>query len=319
MTGRNDVHILNFIHPSVHAALEEEFGARRLWEAPNPALSLSDLAGSIRCLVVDGGPVDEELLAKLPRLEIVASYGVGVDRIDVAAAVRRGILVTNTPGVLDDEVADHAMGLLLATLREYLHADRHVRSGNWRAGDYRLTASLRGRAVGILGLGRIGKAIARRLDGFGIEIAYCGRDRQKDVPHEYFADVRRMAEKVDVLINVAPGGSGTRHLIDASVLEALGPHGVFINVGRGSTVDQAALVAALESGTIHAAGLDVFENEPHVPDDLKRLENVVLTPHMGAGTEVTRVAMGKLLLDNIADWSAGRRPRTAVSGKNVPA
>lgn len=318
MTGMNEVHILNFIHPSVHAELESGFGARRLWEAPDPGRSLSEVADATRCLVVDGGPVDERLLAQLPRLEIVASYGVGVDRIDLAAAARHGIVVTNTPGVLDDEVADHAVGLLLATLREYLHADRHVRLGKWPAGDYSLTASLRGRSVGILGLGRIGKSIARRLEGFGVSISYCGRHRQPDVPYEYIADLLQMAEKVDVLINVAPGGPGTRGLIDARILEALGPQGVFINVGRGSTVDQPALVAALKRGTIHAAGLDVFDNEPHVPEDLKQLDNVLLTPHMGAGTEVTRVAMGRLLLDNVADWFAGRGPRTPVPAPKVP-
>lgn len=312
MTGRNEVHILNFIHPSVHDELERGFAARRLWEAPDPGLSLSEVAATTRCLVVDGGPVDESLLSKLPALEIVASYGVGYDRIDIAAAARRGVVVTNTPGVLDDEVADHAVGLLLATLREYLHADRHVRSGKWLAGDYRLTASLRGRSVGIFGLGRIGKAIARRLEGFGVEISYCGRHRQPDMPYEYVADLLQMAQKVDVLVNAAPGGPGTRKAIDARVLEALGAQGVFINVGRGSTVDQPALIAALKDGTIHAAGLDVFDNEPHVPEQLKQLDNVVLTPHMGAGTEVTRAAMGRLLLDNIADWFAGRGPRTPV-------
>ena len=319
MTGRNDVHILNFIHPSVHDELERGFGARRLWEAPDPVQSLREVAATTRCLVVDGGPVDEPLLAKLPALEIIASYGVGYDRIDVAAAARRGVVVTNTPGVLDDEVADHAVGLLLATLREYLHADRHVRSGKWPAGDYRLTASLRGRSVGIFGLGRIGTAIARRLEGFGVGIGYCGRHRQPDAPYEYFDDLLQMAQKVDVLVNAAPGGPGTRKRIDARVLEALGPQGVFINVGRGSTVDQPALVAALKDGTILAAGLDVFDGEPHVPEELRQLDNALLTPHIGAGTELTRVAMGRLLLDNITDWFAGRGPRTPVPQTKVRA
>ena len=309
-TGR-DVVILNTIHPSVHEALERDFGAPRLWEAPDPDRMLAEVAPDVRLLVVDGGPVDEDLLERLPKLEMVASYGVGYDRIDVAAAARRGIVVTNTPDVLDDEVADLAILLLLATLRELLHADRHVRSGQWPKGDYRLTGSLRGRSVGIFGLGRIGKAIARRLEGFGVPISYCGRNRQ-DVRYEYVADLRRLAEKVDVLVNAAPGGQATRGVIGAAILKALGPEGVFVNIGRGSTVDEGALIAALKDRTIHGAGLDVFANEPAISAEFAKLDNVVLTPHIGAGSHVTRIAMGRLLLDNIADWRAGRAPRTPI-------
>ncbi len=312
MTPREDLVILNTIHPMVHSELDKAFRVHKLWESPDPERVLAALAPTLRGLVVDGGPVDEKLLARLPRLEIVASYGVGYDRIDVEAAARRGVVVTNTPGVLDDEVADLAILLLLAVLRELLHADRHVREGRWPSGDYRLTGSLRGRSVGIFGLGRIGKAIARRLEGFGVKIAYCGRNRQAAMPYEHVPDLRQLAAQVDTLVNAAPGGPATRGVIDAGVLRALGRDGVFVNVGRGSTVDEAALIAALKDGAILGAGLDVFEGEPRISPEFARLPNVVLTPHIGAGSHVTREAMGRVLLENITGWFAGRGARNPV-------
>lgn len=312
MAATVNILILQPIHASVVTELEKAFHLHKLWEAKDPEQLLATIAPTVRGIVVDGGPIDDDLMSKFPKLEIVASYGVGYDGIDAVAAGRRGIVVTNTPGVLDDEVADMCIGLLLATIRELPQADRYVRSGKWLTGDYRLTATLRGRTVGIFGLGRIGKAVAHRLEAFGVSISYCGRTKQPDVRYEYVPGIVHLAQKVDTLICAVPGGKTTRHVVNAEVLSALGQDGVLINIGRGATVDERALLAALESGTIRAAGLDVFENEPNVPEQLIRMENVVLLPHVGSGSFATREAMARLVAGNIADWFAGRGPRTAV-------
>jgi lactate dehydrogenase-like 2-hydroxyacid dehydrogenase len=226
------------------------------------------------------GPIGQALFDKLPKLEIVSHFGVGYDNVDVVEAGRRGIVVTNTPGVLTDEVADLTLGLLIATVRELPRAEQHVRTGEWRKRAYPLTATLRDRSVGILGLGRIGKAIATRCEAFGLTVAYHGRNRQVGSPYEYFESPHELAQAVDVLIAVTPGGSETRHLVDARVLEALGPNGIFINVARGSVVDEDALIAALRSKTILAAGLDVFENEPNIRPEFLELNNAALLPHV---------------------------------------
>jgi lactate dehydrogenase-like 2-hydroxyacid dehydrogenase len=223
--------------------------------------------------------------------------------------------VTNTPDVLSDEVADTCLGLLLMTVRELPQAERWLREGHWVGkGNYPLThGTLRGRTVGILALGRIGKAIAKRCEAFGLEIAYHGRRRQEDVPYRYYDSLVGMARDVDILISVAPGGPETYHVVDAEVLAALGPQGTFINIGRGSVVDEGALVQALKNRTIMAAGLDVFENEPHVPAELIALDNAVLLPHVGSGSHHTRRLMGQLVVDNIASWFAGKGPLTPVA------
>lgn len=312
MTAKADILVLDPIHETVITELEKTFRLHKLWQAADAESFLSGIAPSVRALVVDGGSVSDELLSRFPKLEIVASIGVGYDGIDAVAAGRRGIVVTNTPGVLDDEVADMCIGLLLGTIRELPQADRHVRSGKWRAGDYRLTSTLRGRTVGIFGLGRIGKAVARRLEAFGVKICYCGRTKQPGVSYEYIPGIVELARKADTLICAVPGGKGTRHAVNAEVLSALGRDGVLINIGRGATVDEHALIAALESETIHAAGLDVFENEPNVPEQLMRMDNVVLLPHIGSGSFATREAMARLVVDNVVDWFAGRGPRTSV-------
>jgi lactate dehydrogenase-like 2-hydroxyacid dehydrogenase len=296
--------------PFTMADLETRFTVHRLWESPEaetlariPAIAASTLAGGI----------GEDLFARMPALRVIANFGVGYDNIDVTAALARGIVVTNTPGVLDEEVADLAMGLLLATLRRLPQADCFVREGRWPQGAFPLSPSLRGRKVGILGLGGIGKAIARRLDASSIEVAYHGRTPQPAVPYAYFATPRDLAEACDVLIAILPGGAETRHIVDAEVLAALGPQGVFINVARGSVVDQAALVEALQQGTILAAGLDVYEDEPHVPAELMGLDNVVLLPHLGSASLVTRTAMGRLMADNLSAWFETGKPLTPVA------
>jgi lactate dehydrogenase-like 2-hydroxyacid dehydrogenase len=271
------------------------------------------------CLLTD--TVDTSLLdAAGPQLKIVANVAVGYNNIDVPACRSRGVIVTNTPDVLTEEVADTALGLLLMTVRELSAAERYLRAGRWPAeGPYPLSPSLRDRTVGIVGLGRIGMAIARRLEAMKVSIAYHARRARADAPCRYYADLRAMAADVDVLLVIVPGTASTRHLVNADVLEALGPDGILINVGRGSVVDEAALVSALREGKIRSAGLDVFANEPHVPPELIALPNAVLLPHVGSASVHTRHAMGQLVVDNLASWFQNGRPLTPVAETPWPA
>jgi lactate dehydrogenase-like 2-hydroxyacid dehydrogenase len=294
--------------------LDREFAVHRLWEASDKDALVDGLARSCRFLAAGShAAVDGALMNRLPKLEIIANFGVGYDTIDAQEAGRRGIIVTNTPDVLNEEVADTAMALLLATVREVPQAERHVRAGKWLSGGYRLSrATLRGRTLGIVGLGRIGKAIARRAEAFGLTIAYTGRTRQADVAYAYHPSVLALAEAVDTLLLIVPGGEATRNLVDAAVLKALGPDGILVNMARGSVVDEAALVAALRDGTILSAGLDVFAEEPRVPQALLAMENVVLLPHIGSASQHTREAMGQLLVDNLTSWRDRGVPITPV-------
>jgi len=308
-----DLLLLKPMQPSVMEGLAERFTLHRADTAPDLEAFYAEVGPRIRAMATGAqAPVDAALLARLPNLEIVASFGVGYDTIDTATAAARGVVVTNTPDVLSDEVADLTLGLLLATLRQIPQADRYLRAGHWPTKPYPLTPTLRGRTVGILGLGRIGRAIATRLEGFGVQIAYHGRRRQADVRYAYHASLLDMARAVDVLVVVAPGGPETDGLVDAGVLAALGPQGILLNVARGSVVDEEALVAALKAGTILGAGLDVFAREPHVPADLVAMDHVVLLPHVGSGSVHTREAMGRLVVDNLVHWFSGRGPLTPV-------
>lgn len=306
-----DILILRPVMTVVTDQLARRFPLWRLWEETDREAFLARTGPQIRGAVA-GGPVDAGLVARLPALEIVANFGVGYDGVDTAACAARGIVVTNTPDVLTDEVADLALGLLLATVRELPQSDRFVREGRWLEKPYPLTSTLRGRRLGILGLGRIGRAIASRAAAFGLDIAYHGRNRQPDVPHAYYDSPVALAAAVDILMVVAPGGAGTRHLVDAAVLAALGADGVLINVARGSLVDEEALIAALEAGTIRAAGLDVFADEPRVPARLIARDDVVLLPHVGSASVHTRNAMARLVVDNLVSWFDGRGPLTPV-------
>jgi lactate dehydrogenase-like 2-hydroxyacid dehydrogenase len=252
-------------------------------------------------------------MAGLPKLEIIANFGVGYDSIDLPSAMARGIIVTNTPDVLNEEVADFTVGLLLSTIRELPQADRFLRDGKWLKGAYPLTQTLRDRTIGMVGMGRIGHAIAKRIAAFDVPIFYHSRKPQPDVGHRYYPDLKTMATEVDTLIVIVPGGAATNNLIDAGILAALGSRGVLINVARGSVVDQNALIDALRDGTIHGAGLDVFADEPNVPTALTGLSNVVLVPHVGSGTHHTRATMGDLVFDNLRSWFAGKGPVTPVS------
>ena len=291
------------------ATLEARFTVHRLWQGVAP-----DVLARVRGLAAStlAGPLGEALFAQLPALEVIANFGVGYDNIDVAAAVARGVVVTNTGGVLDEEVADLTLGLLLATLRQIPAAERFVRAGQWLQGNFALSPSLRERRVGIVGLGGIGKAIARRLAGFAVDIAWHGRTAQPAVAWPRYPSVEALARACDVLIVIVPGGPATRHLIDARVLAALGADGVLINVSRGTVVDEAALIAALQSRTILAAGLDVFEHEPQVPQALLDCDNAVLLPHIGSASQVTRQAMGQLMADNLSAWFDTGRALTPV-------
>jgi lactate dehydrogenase-like 2-hydroxyacid dehydrogenase len=256
---------------------------------------------------------DKTVLGLFPKLEIVASFGVGYDHVDSTYARGRNIVVTNTPDVLTEEVADVAMGLLIATLREFVKADRYLRSGLWTTQNYPLSVgSLRDRKVGIVGMGRIGQAIARRLEASRVPVVYHSRKPAAGVSHKHYPDLIEMAKAVDTLIVIIPGGAATAKMINADVMKALGPRGVIINVARGSVVDEPALVSALKSGTILAAGLDVFANEPKVPEELKAMQNVVLLPHIGSASVVTRNAMDQMVVDNLKAWFAGKPPLSPV-------
>jgi lactate dehydrogenase-like 2-hydroxyacid dehydrogenase len=257
---------------------------------------------------------DKTALGLFPKLEIVASFGVGYDHVDSTHAREHNIVVTNTPDVLTEEVADVAMGLLIATLREFVKADRYLRSGLWTTQNYPLSVgSLRDRKVGIVGMGRIGQATARRLEASRVPVVYHSRKPAAGVSHKHYPDLIEMAKAVDTLIVIIPGGAATAKMINADVMKALGPRGVIINVARGSVVDEPALVSALKSGTILAAGLDVFANEPKVPDELKAMQNVVLLPHIGSASVVTRNAMDQMVVDNLKAWFAGKPPLSPVA------
>lgn len=258
--------------------------------------------------------IDADFIDAFPNLEIIAGFGVGYDAIDAAHAGTRGVMVTNTPDVLNDEVADTAVALLLNAVRELPKAEAYLRAGQWAGnGAFPLSPlTLRGRKAGIFGLGRIGKAIAHRLEAFGLSIAYHNRQPASGVDYAYFTTLRGLAEAVDTLIVAVPGGKETEKVVNAEVLTALGPSGVVVNIGRGSTIDEEALTIALADGTIAAAGLDVFENEPHVPEALLALPNATLLPHVGSASVATRKAMADLVVENLVSWFSEKRALTPV-------
>ena len=299
---------------SDHAAarIAESFTMVRI-EKADPAFVTPELAQSVRGIAAFGG-IKADLIDALPNLEIIASFGVGYDSVDAGHAGARGVMVTNTPDVLTEEVADTTIGLLINTARELSRAEAYLRAGRWAGeGPYPLTrATLRGRRAGIFGMGRIGLAIARRLEALGIGVAYHNRRPVADLAYDYHPTLISLASAVDTLISVVPGGASTLKAVDAAVLSALGPNGIFINIGRGSTVDETALAAALADGTILAAGLDVFADEPRVPQALLDLPNATLLPHVGSASVHTRNAMADLVADNLLSWFSEDRPLTAV-------
>jgi lactate dehydrogenase-like 2-hydroxyacid dehydrogenase len=313
--ARPDILVIGKPTPFVSGLIEPAFTLHKLWEAADPQAFLAEIGSRVRGAIAGfggHGPVGADFAALLPNLEIISSHGVGYDHIDARAMGSRNVIVTNTPDVLTDEVADLAIGLLLATIRQLPQSDRFLRAGLWLKGTYPFTTSLRTRSIGIVGLGRIGKAVAHRLAAFGVPIAYHGRTRQPDVGYRYYPSLRDMAEDVDTLISVAPGGAATHHMINAEILKALGPEGIVVNVGRGTVVDERALIEALASKTILSAGLDVFEDEPRVPAELIAMDHIVLLPHVGSASHHTRQGMGQMVVDNLTSWFSGHGPISPV-------
>ncbi|HEY5278127.1 MAG TPA: 2-hydroxyacid dehydrogenase [Pseudolabrys sp.] len=258
--------------------------------------------------------VDGAFLSQFPKLEQISSFGVGYDHIDAKWAGEHRIIVTNTPDVLNEEVADTALGLLLCTVREFPQADRYLRAGKWPSAHYPLSkATLRNRTVGMVGMGRIGKAIAKRLEAFGMPVVYHSRNPQAGVGYKHYPKLLDMARDVDTLMIIVPGGASTQHMINAEVLKALGSTGIVVNMARGSVIDEQALIEALKNRTIYSAGLDVFAKEPHVPKELSEMDHIVLFPHLGSASEATRAAMDQLVVDNILAWAAGKPPLTPVA------
>ena len=317
---KRDVLLIGARKPVLVKGLESKVNLHYLLEAKDPDAFVKEVGSRIGAIAVayTSNKVDGGFMARFPKLEQISSFGVGYDHIDAKWAGAHGIVVTNTPDVLNEEVADTALGLLLCTVREFPQGDRYVRAGKWPQAQYPLAkATLRDRTVGMVGMGRIGKAIARRLEAFGVPVVYHSRNPQ-DVAYKYYPKLIDMARDVDTLMIIVPGGPATQNLINAEVLKALGPRGIVINMARGSVIDEPALIEALKSKTIYSAGLDVFAKEPEVPKELLEIDNIVLLPHLGSSTEVTRAAMDQLLVDNILAWLAGKPPLTPVPETPYP-
>lgn len=277
------------------------------------AAAFAKIAPSIRAIAASGeSKVPASLIEQLPKLEIISVFGVGYDGVDVAAAKARGVMVTHTPNVLNDDVADLAMGLMLAAARQLPAADRYVKDGKWPTGPMPLARKVSGARMGIVGIGRIGQAIAQRALAFNMSVAYTARSAKADLPFKYVATPEALAAESDYLVVITPGGAGTRKLINADVLKALGTKGILVNVARGSVVDEAALIEALQNGVIGGAGLDVFENEPNVPEALRAFPHVVLAPHIGSATTQTRQAMADLAFNNMKSHFDGHAVHTPV-------
>lgn len=299
---------------SVQEALARDYDLLRYWEAPDKDALLAAEGAAIKGIATDGHlGASGALMGRLPNLEVIVCQGVGYDAIDLEAARTRGIGVSNTPGVLSDAVAELALGMMIGLCRRIPQCDQYVREGHWLQAHYPLTAELADAHVGVLGLGRIGKEIAARCSAFKMQISYHGRSQQKDQPYRYYANLVDMARDVDWLVVIVPGSAETQGLVSREVLEALGPQGCLVNVARGSLVDETALVALLTSGNLGGAALDVFAQEPKVPEALFALDNVLLLPHVGSATVKTRRAMGQLVIDNLAAHFAGRPLLTPVA------
>lgn len=286
------------------AALKQRFTVHSLIDSADPDALLNEAGGRIRAIA--GGKVNAALIDKLPKLEIIAHSGVGTDSIDLKAAKARGVWVTNTPDILNDAVAELTIGLMLALARRLPQADRYIRDGEWSDGMYPLTGELNGKTLGILGLGRIGKEIARRAEAMKMKVVYHGRNRQPDQAYAYYADLTEMARDVDWLVLIAPSGRATEGIVSRQVIEALGQKGMLVNMARGSLVEEPALVELLTTGALGGAALDVFAKEPAVPEALLGLDNVVLSPHQGSRTLETRDAVGRLVVANLDAHFSGK-------------
>ena len=315
---KTDVVLLVPVHQDTDDQLRARYKVHEYFRVKDqgPALQAAFFKNLAHCeIVVTTGSsgIQAPLMQQLPSLRLVACFGVGVDGVDLAYARSRGIAVTNTPDVLSDEVADFAMALLLASLRQIPQADRFVRDRAWLKGPMPLTRSLQGKRIGIVGMGRIGKAIAKRCEAFGLLLGYHGPRAKPALSYAFYPALMELARWSDCLIVACPGGADTAGLVSRDVLLAMGPEGYLINIRRGSVVDQQALVELLQSHALAGAGLDVFADEPHVPEALLAMPHVVLSPHVASASQETRTAMGKLTLDNVASFISGKPLLTAVS------
>jgi hydroxypyruvate reductase len=311
--SKQEIVITAPMYPPTLDALDADFITHRLWQAKDRTSFLAGLHDRVTAITTMGETgADAVLMDALPRAKIIASNSVGVDAIDLAAAKARGVAVTNTPGVLTDCVADLGMALTLAVSRRLVEGDRYVRSGQWAKGALGFGTKLGGKTMGIVGMGRIGQALAQRAAAFGMTIVYHSRHKRSEVPYRYYDDLAAMAAASHFLALVIPGGAATRHLIGARILTALGKKGYLVNIARGSVVDEAALVKALQDGVIAGAALDVFADEPRPLEALFAMDNVVLQPHQASATHETRTAMGQLMIDNLKAHFAGKPLLTPV-------
>jgi hydroxypyruvate reductase len=303
-----EIAVIGMQRPFVLEALEKEYQVHNVLAAPDKIAALRPAAGRIRGVATNAMTgLSAEIIAALPKLEVCAIMGVGLETTDLALARERGIVVTTTP-VLYDDVADLGVVLAMCACRRIVAADRFVRSGRWLQGRMDPARKFSGKRAGILGLGRIGRALAPRLQAFGMTIGYYDPLPKADLPYQAYPTPLELAQNSDILFLAAAGGPGIRHIVDAQILDALGPDGIFVNIARGWLVDEAALVTALKEGRLGAAGLDVFEAEPKVPEELLSLDNVVLTPHIASNTDETMRAMGECVLENLRSWFAGNGP-----------
>src|SRR5215831_4937876 len=316
MAEKADVLLIGPPKPVIVNGLTGAFNLVKFSDAKDRDKFFAERAPQVRGMAVAATEerVDGAFMTRFPRLEIISSFGVGYDHVDAVWAGAHGITVTNTPDVLTEEVADTALGLLLCTAREFPQAERYLRAGKWLKKNYPLSkATLRDRTVGMVGMGRIGQAIARRLAAMHVPVVYHSRRPAANVPYRHYPKLIDMARDVNVLMVITPGGSETKHLINAEVLAALGPRGILINMARGSVVDEVALIKALRDRTILSAGLDVFQREPEVPAELMAMDHVVLFPHLGSASVATREKMDQLVVDNLVAWAAGKPPLTPVA------
>lgn len=315
MTDKIDVLLIGPPKPVIVDGLTRAFNVVKFSDVKDQEKFFAETAPRVRAIACSATSerIPGDLMARFPKLEIVSSFGVGYDHMDSQWAAAHGVVLTNTPEVLTEEVADTALGLLLNTVREFPQAERYLRAGKWRQKDYPLSrASLRNRTVGLVGMGRIGQAIARRLDAMRVPVVYHSRRPAAGVSYRHYPKLLDMARDVDVLLVITPGGAATRSMIDAEVLAALGPQGILVNMARGSVVDEDALIKALKDKTILSAGLDVYLREPDVPAALIDMEHVVLFPHLGSASVATREKMDQLVVDNLVAWAAGKPPLTPV-------
>ncbi|KAL5575166.1 hypothetical protein UlMin_016865 [Ulmus minor] len=293
--------------------LEKRFNLFKLWKVPQKTQFIKDHADSIRAVIGNASSgADAELIDALPKLEILASFSVGLDRVDLKKCREKGIRVTNTPDVLTEDVADLAIGLMLAVLRRLCECDRYVRSGNWKDGDYKLTTKCSGKSIGIVGLGRIGSAIAKRAEAFGCKISYFSKSEKTHTNYKYYSNIMDLATNCEVLFISCSLTEETRHIVNREVINAIGPKGILINIGRGPHIEEQELVSALMEGRLGGAGLDVFEKEPEVPEQLFELENVVLAPHVGSDTVETCQAMADLVIRNLEAYFQNKPLLTPV-------